>query len=104
MRLTHIVSLLLANQKSLNFISPYYYFFADIQFWRNRKSMEGLSVRSVFFSVFQSLIVLLYILDNETNFVVIISVGIGLLIDAWKITQVVNVKVGKYWINHISNI
>lgn len=66
--------------------------------------MEGLSVRSVFFSVFQSLIVLLYILDNETNFVVIISVGIGLLIDAWKITQVVNVKVGKYWINHISNI
>ena len=65
----------------------------DIQFWRNRKSLEGLSVRSVFFSVFQSLIVLLYILDNETNFIVIISVGIGLLIDAWKITQVVNVKV-----------
>ena len=75
----------------------FYYFvvwiFTDIQFWRNRKSLEGLSVRSVFFSVFQSLIVLLYILDNETNFIVIISVGIGLLIDAWKITQVVNVKV-----------
>ena len=68
-------------------------FVVDIQFWRNRKSLEGLSVRSVFFGVFQSLIVLLYILDNETNFVVIISVGIGLLIDAWKITQVINLKV-----------
>ena len=39
----------------------------DIQFWNNRKSLEGLSVRSVFFNVFQSLIVLLYVLDNETN-------------------------------------
>ena len=78
----------------------------DIQFWRNRKSLEGLSVSSVFFSVFQSLIVLLYILDNETNFIVIISVGIGLLIDAWKITQVVNVKVCQliseyHWISFI---
>ncbi|KAF6021837.1 CLPTM1 [Bugula neritina] len=65
----------------------------DIQFWKNRKSLEGLSVRSVFFGVFQSLIVLLYILDNETNFVVIISVGIGLLIDAWKITRVINLEI-----------
>ncbi|XP_038077792.1 cleft lip and palate transmembrane protein 1 homolog [Patiria miniata] len=64
----------------------------DIQFWNNRKSLEGLSVRSVFFGVFQSLIVLLYIMDNETNFVVKVSVFIGLIIEAWKITKVVNVK------------
>lgn len=31
----------------------------------------------MFFNVFQSLIVLLYILDNETNTVVIISVFVG---------------------------
>ncbi len=49
----------------------------DVQFWRNRKSLEGLSVRSVFFNVFQSFVVLLYILDNETNFVIIVSVFIG---------------------------
>ncbi len=34
-------------------------------------------MRSVFFNVFQSVIVLLYIIDNETNYVVIISVFIG---------------------------
>uniref|UniRef100_A0A4W5NVB1 CLPTM1 regulator of GABA type A receptor forward trafficking n=1 Tax=Hucho hucho TaxID=62062 RepID=A0A4W5NVB1_9TELE len=45
----------------------------DIQFWNSRKSMEGLSVRSIVFGVFQSLVVLLYILDNETNFVVQVS-------------------------------
>ena len=48
-----------------------------MQFWRSRKTLEGLSVRSVFFNVFQSLVVLLYILDNETNFVIIVSVFVG---------------------------
>lgn len=42
----------------------------DIQFWNNRKSLEGLSVRSVFFNVFQSVIVLLYVMDNETNTII----------------------------------
>ncbi|KAK2510319.1 Clptm1 [Columba guinea] len=67
----------------------------DIQFWNSRQSLEGLSVRSVFFGVFQSLVVLLYILDNETNFVVQVSVFIGLLIDIWKITKVMDVRLDR---------
>ncbi|GAB6026041.1 Cleft lip and palate transmembrane protein 1 like protein [Chamberlinius hualienensis] len=65
----------------------------DIQFWNNRTSLEGLSVRSVFFNVFQSLIVLLYVLDNETNTVVRISVFVGLGIEIWKIHKVVNIQI-----------
>lgn len=65
----------------------------DIQFWNSRQSLEGLSVRSIIFGVFQSMVVLLYILDNETNFVVQVSVFIGLLIDLWKITKVMDVRV-----------
>lgn len=68
---------------------------SDIQFWNSRQSLEGLSVRSIIFGVFQSLVVLLYILDNETNFVVQVSVFIGLLIDFWKITKVMDVKVSR---------
>lgn len=68
---------------------------SDIQFWNSRQSLEGLSVRSIIFGVFQSLVVLLYILDNETNFVVQVSVFIGLLIDLWKITKVMDVKVSR---------
>lgn len=60
----------------------------DIQFWRQRESLEGLSVRSVFFNVFQSLIVLLYVLDNETNMMIRISCFIGLGIEVWKIHKV----------------
>lgn len=67
----------------------------DIQFWKERKSLEGLSVRTVFFAVFQSLIVLLYVLDNETNAMIRISCFIGLGIEIWKIQKVVNVSINK---------
>ncbi|KOB78567.1 Cleft lip and palate transmembrane protein 1-like protein [Operophtera brumata] len=67
----------------------------DIQFWNNRQSLEGLSVRSVFFNVFQSTVVLLYVLDNETNVMVRISCGIGLLIEIWKINKVMDVKINR---------
>ncbi|XP_017797137.1 PREDICTED: cleft lip and palate transmembrane protein 1 homolog [Habropoda laboriosa] len=67
----------------------------DIQFWNNRNSLEGLSVRSVFFNVFQSLIVLLYVTDNDTNTVVLISCVIGLCIEIWKIDKVVDISVNR---------
>ncbi|RWS05666.1 cleft lip and palate transmembrane protein 1-like protein [Dinothrombium tinctorium] len=67
----------------------------DIQFWKNRSSLEGLSVRSVFFNVFQSVVVLLYVLDNDTNTIVKISVGVGLLIEIWKIHKVLNIQVNR---------
>ncbi|CAF4854999.1 unnamed protein product, partial [Rotaria magnacalcarata] len=57
----------------------------DIQFWRTRKSLEGLSVRSVFLGIFQSFIVLLYVFDNETNTMVRISVFVGIIIELWKV-------------------
>ncbi|VDK69041.1 unnamed protein product [Onchocerca ochengi] len=67
----------------------------DIQFWRSRKSLEGLSVRSVLFSVFQSLIVFFYICDNDTSWIIKMSVGVGLLIELWKIPKCVNINVDR---------
>nr|CAH7754683.1 unnamed protein product [Callosobruchus chinensis] len=64
----------------------------DIQFWNNRNTLEGLSVKSVFFGVFQSLVVLLYVLDNETNTLIRVSCFVGLGIELWKILKVVDVK------------
>jgi len=67
----------------------------DIQFWRTRDNLEGLSVRTVFWNVGQNVIVLLYVCDNETNFMVKISLGIGLLIELWKITKVSDVSIDR---------
>ena len=67
--------------------------FSDIQFWKSRKSLEGLSIRSIIFNIFTQLIVVLYVLDNDTNTMVAISVCIGLVIEAWKITKVMDITV-----------
>ena len=64
----------------------------DIQFWKNKKSLEGLSVNSVLFGCFTSFVVLLYVLDNETNTMVKVSVFIGLLIDLWKIPKAMSFR------------
>lgn len=64
----------------------------DIQFWKERKSTEGLSVRTVFFNVFQNLIVVLYVFDNDTNTVIRISCFVGLGIELWKVTKVSDVS------------
>nr|CAD2136525.1 unnamed protein product [Meloidogyne enterolobii] len=65
----------------------------DIQFWRSRKSLEGLSVRSVLFNIFQSLIVFLYVWDNDSSWVIRMSIGFGLLIEIWKIPKCLDVKI-----------
>ncbi|KNB45752.1 hypothetical protein JH06_1356 [Blastocystis sp. subtype 4] len=70
----------------------------EISFWRNRNNMEGLSVRSVFMNVFVNLIVLLYLINNETSTMIIISNAVGLLIELWKITKAVKIRF--YWKNN----
>ena len=38
----------------------------------------------------------LYVLDNDTNMMVAMSVCIGLVIEAWKITKVMDITVSVY--------
>jgi len=57
----------------------------DISFWRQNKSMEGLSARSIVINFFCHAVIFLYLLDNETSWVVLFSSFLGLLIEAWKI-------------------
>lgn len=68
----------------------------DIQFWKNRQNHEGISLRSVLFGIFQHLIVLLYVLDNETNFMVTFGLAIGLFIEIWKITKIFHVSITQF--------
>eukprot|EP00879_Flechtneria_rotunda_P015322 GHRR01016016.1.p1 GENE.GHRR01016016.1~~GHRR01016016.1.p1 ORF type:complete len:211 (-),score=38.71 GHRR01016016.1:656-1288(-) len=47
----------------------------DIGFWKDNKSMEGLSARSIVINAFCQLVIFLYLLDNETSMVVLLSAG-----------------------------
>lgn len=73
----------------------------DIQFWRSRKSLEGLSIRTILFNIFQSMIVFLYICDNDSSWVIKISIGFGLLIEVWKIPKCLNVAVSIFFCKNI---
>lgn len=65
----------------------------DIQFWKDKKSVEGLSVRTVLMNTVQQFIMLLYIIDNDTNFMVRISGFVGLGIELWKVPKCMNVSI-----------
>lgn len=65
----------------------------DIGFWKENKSMEGLSARSIVINAFCQLVIFLYLLDNETSMVVLASAGIGTAIEFWKVTKAMDVSV-----------
>ncbi|KAK9791843.1 hypothetical protein WJX73_009711 [Symbiochloris irregularis] len=64
----------------------------DIGFWRGKKNVEGLSVRTIGINCFCQVIVFLYLLDNETSMVILLSSGVGLAIEFWKVTKAMDVS------------
>jgi hypothetical protein len=64
----------------------------DISFFKNKKSMEGLSLRSMIVNAGFSFIIFLYLADNDTSFMVLMSNGVGLAIDVWKISKAITLK------------
>ncbi|XP_077224936.1 uncharacterized protein LOC143858181 [Tasmannia lanceolata] len=67
----------------------------DIQFWNKNKSMEGLSARSVVVSFICQLIVFLYLLDNDTSWMILASSGIGVCIEFWKIGKAMHIEIDR---------
>ncbi|KAL0448278.1 UNVERIFIED_CONTAM: Cleft lip and palate transmembrane protein 1 [Sesamum latifolium] len=67
----------------------------DIQFWNKNKSMEGLSAKSVVVNFFCQLIVFLYLLDNETSWMILASSGIGCCIEFWKIGKAMHIEIDR---------
>lgn len=55
--------------------------------------MEGLSAKSVVVSFICQLIVFLYLLDNDTSWMILASSGIGCCIEFWKIGKAMHIEV-----------
>jgi hypothetical protein len=66
----------------------------DISFWNKKSDGSGISVRTIATNVFFQLVILLYLLDEDgTSWVIIVGQGIGLAIEAWKITKAARIRV-----------
>lgn len=70
-------------------------FGSDIAHYRKKKDNVGISVRSILANVFMQAVIFLYLVDNSqnTSWMILGSQGIGILIEFWKITTIVNVRV-----------
>eukprot|EP00249_Psilotum_nudum_P023305 c28823_g2_i1 orf=744-2882(-) len=79
----------------LHTVFDFFAFKNDIQFWNKNKSMEGLSAKSVVVSFICQLIVFLYLLDNETSWMIIASSGIGCCIEFWKIGKAMHIEIDR---------
>jgi len=64
----------------------------DVSFWRSTRTMAGLSVRTVAMNAVCEFIILLYLFDNETSILVLGSVGVGLIINLWKMFRAYSIK------------
>ncbi|KAJ8456024.1 hypothetical protein ONZ45_g18832 [Pleurotus djamor] len=70
-------------------------FKSDVSHWREKKEMVGVSLRTIITNVIVQVIILLYLIDNNenTSWMILMGSGMGVLIEAWKITKAVDIKV-----------
>ncbi|KAL4992868.1 cleft lip and palate transmembrane protein 1-domain-containing protein [Aspergillus falconensis] len=66
----------------------------DISHWRKKKDNVGTSVRTILANVFMQTVIFLYLMDNSenTSWMILASQGFGIVLEAWKVTKTVNVR------------
>ncbi|KAG5639698.1 hypothetical protein H0H81_005881 [Sphagnurus paluster] len=81
--LTGLVSLLHVVFEMLAFKS-------DVSHWRQKKEMVGIIT-----NVFIQIVILLYLIDNNenTSWMILFGSGMGVLVEAWKVTKAVDISV-----------
>ncbi|KAH9443300.1 hypothetical protein Pst134EB_027645 [Puccinia striiformis f. sp. tritici] len=80
---------------ALHAVFEFLAFSSDVSHWRNKKELVGVSLRTILSNIFVQVVVLLYLLDNSegTSWIILLGQGTGVLIEAWKITKAVDIKV-----------
>ncbi|KAL1409511.1 hypothetical protein Q8F55_003494 [Vanrija albida] len=82
----------------LHMVFEFLAFSSDVSHWRKKdRDLVGVSLRTILTNCFVQLVILLYLHDSseETSLMILFTQGIGLLIEAWKITKIVDIKVLK---------
>ncbi|XP_037805461.1 cleft lip and palate transmembrane protein 1-like protein [Lucilia sericata] len=65
----------------------------DVIFWRQRKSYQGLSMRTTLWRCFSQIVIFLYLLEEKSSLLVSIPAGVGVLIELWKCKKILKLEV-----------
>uniref|UniRef100_H3AQB8 Lipid scramblase CLPTM1L n=1 Tax=Latimeria chalumnae TaxID=7897 RepID=H3AQB8_LATCH len=59
----------------------------DISFWKGKTTMVGMSTKAVLWRCFSTIVIFLFLLDEQTSLLVLVPSGIGALIEVWKVKK-----------------
>ncbi|KAJ8354231.1 hypothetical protein SKAU_G00217980 [Synaphobranchus kaupii] len=65
----------------------------DISFWKKKKTMVGMSSKALLWRCFSTIVIFLYLLDEQTNLLVLIPAGVGAVIEIWKVMKAYRIQV-----------
>ncbi|KTG32235.1 hypothetical protein cypCar_00009768 [Cyprinus carpio] len=60
----------------------------DIRFWREKKSLAGISRRSVVWRCFSTIVIFLHLLEEQSSWLILLPTGISALIELWKVKKI----------------
>lgn len=61
----------------------------DINYWKTRTDLSGVSGRSVLWRAFSQTVVFFYLLDEKTSLLVLVPSGLNTLLEMWKVKKIV---------------
>ncbi|KAL2711622.1 cleft lip and palate transmembrane protein 1-like protein isoform X1 [Vespula squamosa] len=81
---------------SIHVLFDFLAFKNDVNFWRRKNNLAGLSKWTVVWRSFSQIIIFLYLLEENSSLLVIIPTGIGTIIELWKLKKILRVKMISY--------
>ncbi|XP_048510209.1 cleft lip and palate transmembrane protein 1-like protein isoform X2 [Athalia rosae] len=64
----------------------------DVNFWRGKNNLAGLSVRTVVWRAFSQAVIFLYLLNEQSSMLLLIPSGIGTIIEFWKSKKILRAE------------
>jgi hypothetical protein len=72
----------------LHLLFEFLAFQSDINFWRENKSLAGLSTRALITDLISQIVIFLFLVDSNTSLLVTIPTFAGIIIQIWKVSNV----------------
>jgi len=59
----------------------------DVEYWRKRETMTGMSIRTVGFQCFSTIVIFIHLLHEDTSLLVSLPMGASCFIETWKLIK-----------------